>query len=119
MRQVDKVLIAKIGAEGSRTSICGSHSEGVWSFWTEGTSMDLDENDDEVWRSWLSEPVRSLDNVVPKDWPMFYPSEIHPEFVEWFRANYEQARSTLPEDQRRYQNNHRHERWLRVLGMPR
>ena len=54
---MDKVLIADIGVEGGGVTIFGKMSESVWSFWTEGTSMDLDENDDEVWRSWSSEPV--------------------------------------------------------------
>jgi 16S rRNA (cytosine1402-N4)-methyltransferase len=104
---VDKVLIADIGVEGGGTTIYGRHSEGVWSFWTEGTSMDLDENDDEVWRSWSSEPVSSLDLVLPDEWHRFYPVKIHPDFLEWFREAYEKARSTLPEDQRRYHDEHR------------
>jgi hypothetical protein len=90
----NKILIADIGVEGGGTTIYGRHSEGVWTFWTEGTSMDLDENDDEVWRSWSSEPSSSLDLLVPEDWTMNYPMEIHPDFLGWFRANYEKARGT-------------------------
>ena len=116
---MDKVLIADIGVEGGGEKIFGKKSKSVWSFWTEGTSMDMDENDDEVWRSWSSEPVSSLDLVVPKDWLMFHPSKIHPDFVEWFRTNYDPARASLPEEQRRYQEKHRHGRWSEVLGMPR
>jgi len=115
---MDKVLIAQMGIEGGGVTIFGSQSEGVWTFWTEGTSMDLDENDDEVWRSWWSEPVSSLDLVVPHDWPIFYPSKFHPDFVEWFRANYDKVRASLLEDQRRYQDKHRHGQWLEALGMP-
>ncbi len=80
--------------------------------------MDLDENDDEVWRSWSSEPVSSLDDVLPRDWPVFHPVEIHPEFVEWFRVNYDKVRVSLPEDQRRYQDKHRNERWSEALSLP-
>jgi hypothetical protein len=115
---MDKVVIAEMGIEGGGTTIYGTQAEGVWSFWTQGTSMDLDENDDEVWRSWSSEPVTGLDDVVPKDWPMFYPSTIHPGFVEWFRGTYEKARSTLPEDRQRYQTKHRHWQWRNLLGLP-
>jgi hypothetical protein len=68
-----------MGVEGGGTTIFGTQAEGVWSFWTQGTSMNLDENDDEVWRSWSSEPESSLDLVVPHDWPVFYPSKIHPD----------------------------------------
>ena len=69
--------------------------------------MDLDENEDEFWRSWSSEPVSSLDLVLPDEWHRFHPVKIHPDFLEWFRAAYEKARSTLPEDQRRYHDEHR------------
>ena len=80
--------------------------------------MYLDDNDDEAWQSWTSEPVNSLDLVLPKDWPIFFPTSIHPEFVGWFRTNFDAVRASLPEDQRRYQDNHRHWRWLKILGMP-
>jgi hypothetical protein len=80
--------------------------------------MDLDDNNDEVWRSWSSEPVNSLYQVLPKDWPIFYPSNIHSYFVGWFLANYDEARSTLPEDQGRYQEKHRHGHWMQILGRP-
>ena len=45
--------------------------------------------------------------MVPKDWPNFSPSNIHPEFAGWFREAYEKARGTLPEDQRRDHDGHR------------
>jgi hypothetical protein len=116
---MDKILVADIGVEGGGTSIYGSKSEGVWSFWTDGSSMDLDEYDDEVWRSWSSKTVSSLDVIVLNDWPIFYPSKIYVDFVEWFRQAYEKARSRLPEDQRRHQGQHRHQRWVKVFGLPR
>jgi len=55
--------------------------------------MDLDENDDEVWRSWSSDPVADLDLVLPREWTLFYPLAIHPEFLAWFRDAYEKSRS--------------------------
>jgi hypothetical protein len=73
----------------------------------------------EAWRSWSSEPVGSLDLALPNDWVLFYPVEIHPDFLEWFREAYEKARGTLLENQRRYHDEHRHGRWLEVLGMSR
>jgi hypothetical protein len=115
---VDKVIIAQMGVEGGGITIYGSRSEGVWSFWTEGSSMELDDNDDEVWRSWTSEPVKSLDLVVPKDWPIFHPSKIHPDFVDWFRTTYDLARASMPEHERRSQEKHRHGHWLNLLGLP-
>ncbi len=116
---MDKVVVADIGMEGGGITIFGIRSDGAWSFWTEGTSIDLDENDREVWRSWSSERVSSLDLVLPKDWPVFYPIKIHPDVEGWFRTNYEAARASLPEEERRYQENRRHGHWLHILGMPR
>jgi len=116
---MDKLLIADIGVEGGGVQIFGKKSNSVWSFWSGGTSMDLDENEDEVWRSWSSKPVSSLDLVLPKDWVLFHPVEIHPDFLDWFRAAYDKGRASLPEDQRRYQDEHRHERWSEVLSLPR
>jgi hypothetical protein len=114
-----KLLVADIGVEGGGITIYVSQSDGVWSFRTQCTSMDLDENDDEVWHSWSSEPESSVDLVMPYDWPVYFPSKIHPDFVGWFRANYDTARALLPEDQLRYQEKHRHGHWLGALGLPR
>ena len=116
---MNKILIADIGVEGGGTTIFGSQTGGIWSYWTEGTSMDLDDNDDEVWRSWSSVPVSSLDLVVPAEWPMFYPSKIHPDFLEWFRANYAKARASMSQDERRSQESHRHGHWQELLGLAR
>jgi hypothetical protein len=115
---MDKVIIARMGVEGGGITVYGSQSNGVWSFWTEGSSMCLDDNDDEAWQSWTSEPVKKLDLVLPKDWPIFYPVTIDREFVEWFRTNYEAARASMHEDQRRYQEQHPHRRWSEVLSVP-
>jgi hypothetical protein len=43
---MDKRLIVKMGIEGGGVTIYGSQSNDVWSFWTEGSSMYLDDNDD-------------------------------------------------------------------------
>jgi hypothetical protein len=115
--RMDKVLIASSGVEGGGARTYGTRSAGIWTSWTKGTMIDLDDNDEDVWRSWSSGPAGSLDVVVPKEWPLFYPFGIHPEFVGWFRAAYEKARSRLPEEMRRYQSKDRHGRWVEVLGL--
>ena len=53
IRQLDKVLIARIAVEGGGVTIFGRKSKGAWLFWTEGNSIDLDENDDETGGSWF------------------------------------------------------------------
>lgn len=116
-RIVSKILIARIGVEGGGADIYGRQDRGVWSFWTEGTSMDLDDTDDEVWRSWSSQPVASLGDVLPKDWPHFHPIEIHPDFVAWFREAYEPARERLGGEMRDFQAEHAHDVWVKALGI--
>ncbi len=112
--------IADMELEGGGITILGSQTlDGIWSFWTGGISIDLDENDHETWHAWSSQPVSHLDLVVPDNWPIFYPTTIHPDFVEWFRAHYEHARASLPASQRQYQEKHRHGHWRGVLGLPR
>jgi hypothetical protein len=84
---MDKVLIADMGVEGGGARIYGRQRDGIWSFWLEGTSIDLDENDDEIWRSWESQPVQDLSLALPNERPLFYPSRLNPEFLDWFRKN--------------------------------
>ena len=65
-----------------------------------------------------SEPVNDLDLVPPRDWPVFYPMQIQPDFLDWFRAASAKARGTLSDEARRYQDRHRHERGLKCSASP-
>ncbi len=112
-----KVVIACMGTDGGGITIFGRQVAGVWSFWTEGTTIDLDANDLEIWRSWESEPVADLAPLLPENWPLFYAETIHPEFVTWFRQAYEPARWLVPKHLIEYQQRHPHHRWMAVLGL--
>ena len=112
---MDKMLVAEIGLEGGGTTIYGRQDEGVWSFWEEGSSWGLDENDEEVVWSWSSEPVANLGPLVPPDWPMYYALTIHPDFIGWFREHYEGARASLRPDLKAMHAEHQHRRWGQVL----
>jgi hypothetical protein len=115
---MDQAIVLDIGREGGGITIYGRQVDGVWSFWAEGASIDVDENEDMVWRTWSREPVASIDILLPKGWPVFSPISVHPEFVDWFRAIYEKARAGLPENERSYQEKYIHVRWLEMLGLP-
>jgi hypothetical protein len=67
---MNKVVVAEIGMEGGGLTIFGCQSAGHWRFSTQGTTIDLDEHDDEIWRSWSSESVESLELVLPQEWPV-------------------------------------------------
>ena len=62
---MEKIIAADLGLEGGGCTIYARQTDGVWWFWQEGSSMALDENDDEVWRSWSTEPVTDLIAALP------------------------------------------------------
>jgi hypothetical protein len=57
---MEPIKIAAFGAEDGSCTVYGSPNAGIWSFWQEGSSMDFDENDDDIWEPWSSEPVPNL-----------------------------------------------------------
>ncbi len=78
---MEKILVTSMGVEGGGVKVYGRHIDGVWSFWQEGSSMYLEENDDEAWRSWTSDPVPELSLALPEQWYTMYPTHVHPDFV--------------------------------------
>ena len=115
---MEKVFVIEIAVEGGGECIYCTRTDGVWSYWAEGTTMDMDEADREFWRAFTTDPVSSLDLVLPKDWPNFTPIELNAEFLDWFRTAYEPARSNIPRELRRSQTRYRHPRWMQVLRLP-
>jgi hypothetical protein len=85
---VEKVVIVEMGVEGGGVEVYGRLTDGVWSFWREGSSMYLDENDDEAWASWISDPVTKLSLALPDEWSVMYPIKVHPDFVAQLRNEY-------------------------------
>jgi len=83
---MNKVIIAKMGLEGGGCTIYGRLVDGAWSFWREGTSMYLDENDDEAWRQWATDPVSNVIDALPNIWWLMYTQYVHPDFVTQLRA---------------------------------
>jgi hypothetical protein len=114
-QDMDQITVADLGVEGGGLTIYGKQAEGSWSFWTKGSSIALDENDDEDWRYWTTDPVADLSSVLPTDWPLFYPMEIHPEFRGWFRDHYEMACSMLRADLREHQIAHLENVWKEII----
>jgi hypothetical protein len=109
------MVVAKLGVEGGGVTILGICADGGWSFWQEGSSIALDANDEEEWQSWASQQSRDLSAVVPGDWPLMYPEEVHPEFVGWFRESYDAARAGVRDDLRASQARWRDPVWQRVF----
>lgn len=82
------IAVAELGVEGGGVIIYGRRDGDAWSFWQEGTSMCLDGNYQEDWRSWSSKPVSELVLALPENWWQMYPVRIHPDFSAEMHANY-------------------------------
>lgn len=80
-----KEKVLEIGREGSRVNLYRFKTKaGKWYFFTEGSSISLDENDDEEWISRETEPVESLAEGIDSfqlGYQIFHfqPIFIHPE----------------------------------------
>ena len=83
---MDEILIAEMGLDGGGCTVYGQCVAGTWSFWQEGVSMYFDENDDEAWKPWSTEPVAQLTDALPKSWWLMYVLYVHPDFVEQLRT---------------------------------
>jgi hypothetical protein len=92
---LDKVVVASMAVEGGGETLYGRQVDGVWSFWREWSSMDIDDDGNESWPSWSSEPVPDLLAALPEDEygrKLFLRRlvEVHPLFSDQLRAAYEQ-----------------------------
>ena len=109
---MNKTLILKIGGEGGGADVYGALDNGTWTFWLEGTHMDWDENDEEIWRSYTTEPVPDFLAALPDNWWMWCPTDPpHVDFVDRLREEYDRCSKTMGED---FQ--YSHERWPEMLN---
>lgn len=108
-----RIIIVDVGVEGGGATVYGRETDGVWSFWNEGSWMYMDENDDDRWRQSASEPVAELLAALPDDWSAMYPLRVHPDFVSRIRAEYERCRRTSPGGRG---ERSRHERWRELFA---
>jgi hypothetical protein len=108
------IFIAEIGGEGGGARVYARQLGGTLVFWHESSQLDINEDDDEVWLQFRSEPVSDLADALPLWWANAYPLEINPLFTSWFRERYEQHCkdvSAFPEDAYRSPR----DRWLEIL----
>jgi len=85
------IEILSLGLEGGGCEIMGRRGPEGWTFWQTGTSIDIDLDDNEVWRSFETEPVPTLAEALPAEWWLMYPLNVHEDFVEQVRGEYERT----------------------------
>jgi len=115
----EKEMVLELGVEGGGATIYRTAvaSDG-WQFHVEGSSMFLDENDDEDWRSWTSEPVPTIRDALRSiaddgSWVFFHPISIHPEYRNDVWELAQEIASKLPaERSEMWENRNRH--WQRL-----
>ena len=96
-------VVLELGVEGGGATVLRTPlASGGWQFQVKGSSMDLDENDEEQWRSWRSGPVLSVGEALREvagdgSWVFFHPLTVHPDYraVVWELA--QAAAASLPE----------------------
>jgi hypothetical protein len=82
-----------------------------------GSTIDLDENDTEIWRSWQTEPFTNLEealsSVTPDgSWVIFFPTNVHPEYRAMLWQLAQDAADHLTDAQEKHWNRRIHE-WRR------
>jgi len=113
----EKEAVLELGVEGGGATVYRTPLSGGWQYHVEGSSMFLEENDDEGWRSWDSPPVLNLDEAlrsVAEDgsWVFFYPVTVHPDYQTAVWELVQAAAGKLPEG-RREMWEHQSQDWKR------
>ncbi len=112
---MSEIIIAELGVEGGDATIHGKQIENRWVFWQKGSSIYLDDNDDEAWRYWTGDEVDDLREALPVDWSRFSLISIHMEFLLWFRKAYDEEVKKLPDDQHETHERFTARRWKTIL----
>jgi hypothetical protein len=99
----EKEVVLKLGVEGGGATVYRTPlASGGWQFHVEGSSMFLDENDDEDWRSWISEPVQTIEEALRSiaadgSWVFYHPITAHPQYRAAVLKLAQEAARKLPE----------------------
>jgi hypothetical protein len=103
----EKEVVLELGVEGGGATISRTRlSNGEWQFHVEGSSMFLDDNDDETWRSWQAEPVANLMAAIQSigegdSWVWYMPIRVLPDYRHAVWEAAQQLACELPERLRR------------------
>lgn len=113
----DKEMVLDLGVEGGGATVfrkpLGSSG---WQFVVGGSSMDMDENDDDTWRFWESEPFVRIEDAVRSitrddEWVLFWPMMVHSEYQEIVWKLVQETAQNLPDEQKDRWDDRRRWRW--------
>ena len=114
---MDKERVLAVGTEGGGASVFRTPlGTGVWQFHIEGTSIGMDDNDNEEWRSWQSKPFQTIEEAVRSisangDWLFFYPTSIHPDYRTAVWNLVQETLPILPDERRTRWAERMRDRW--------
>ena len=91
----EKELILDITCEGGGQKTFGRKDQSEWVFWSEGSSMDLDEDDVDYTSSWNTPEASDFLGTLPDKWISFHPLFLHPEFASQLKQAYPQQLALL------------------------
>ena len=112
-KQNDWEEVVALGSEGGEIVILGRLFTNEWVFAGRSYSLSLDEAGDEVIEVGESHAIRSLEEALPRKWPLLFPLWVHDDFVVWFRERLEFAVAGLSSYHR---ERHNSERWHELLS---
>ncbi|QJX01176.1 DUF6508 domain-containing protein [Frigoriglobus tundricola] len=113
----DKEMVLQLGVEGGGATVFRKPvGAGDFEFYVDGSSMDLDENDDEVWRSWESQPYLRIEDAVRSisndgSWVLFHPISIHPDYRTSVWELVQETARTLPDELNHLWDDRRRTKW--------
>ena len=113
----DNEMVLQLGVEGGGATVFRTpFGSGGWQFHVEGSSMFLDENDDEDWRSWQSQRFPNIEDAVRSisadgEWVVFYPISVHPDYRSAVWELVQQTVRNLPNEKKHFWEDRRRERW--------
>jgi hypothetical protein len=107
----DPCVIRLLVEGGAIEVFSRKESGGSWTFVARGTSLDLDDDGNEVARVGGVPRATDLSDVVPSNWIIFYPRLVHPELRGWFRERYAAALAALPPHRRTSHDQYRNHKW--------
>ena len=81
-------VVVELATEGGGETIFRCRSRNGWVYWSDGSTIDMDEDDVDFVRDWHCSETEDFFVLLPSFWPHLSPLQIHPEWRDWFWKSY-------------------------------